>query len=121
MLALKHAHDRRIRRAEPPMPSPEFPRGDIGLPDWVYTHARDLYYRDVDPADPYFIPDAASDDDRGRCEERIGAFRPFERALQAVANATGYAETNVEKIIQMHRREATVAGRANRRTSRRSQ
>jgi hypothetical protein len=110
-----HERARQIRRGESNQhPSQSFPQADIGIDQWIFVHARDLYYRDV--TDPFYLPDGA-DNDRGRFEERVKSFRPYEKAYAAVAAATGYTVSAVEKMLQVTRRVAVRHGLPIRRRS----
>jgi hypothetical protein len=117
MLKTIHERTRQIRRGESNQhPSLSFPRGDVGIPDWIFLHVRELYYRDV--TDPFYLADAF-DDDTYRFEERLRTFRPFEKAYAAVAAATGYTVQAVEKIVQVNRQTAIRKGAPDRRRMRR--
>jgi hypothetical protein len=116
MMETIHERTRQIRRGESNQhPSLSFPRADTGIDQWIFVHARDLYYRDT--TDPFYLPDGA-DDDKGRFEDRMGSYRPFEKAYAAVAAATGYSVSAVEKMLQMNRHAVISRGGPDRRRQR---
>ncbi len=116
MIRAQHEHTKRIRAGEVTKHWGEsFPREDGFLPDWIFVHARDLYRRD--PTDPFYIGDSAEDDEAA-FERRMRNFKPFERALQVIAAATGYEVSTVKKALERERRRSVGASSADRRSSR---
>jgi hypothetical protein len=91
---LQHLHEgeRRIRNQESQKhPSVGLPHEDIGIPNWIFLCARDLYYLDGD------------EDEKRRFDDRMKAFKPHQLAFAAVAAATGYTVSSVESILRRSR------------------
>ncbi len=111
-----HEDTRRARRGEVGRHwSQNFPRADAPISDWIFLHARDLYYRDM--TDPFYLPDGA-DDTREGFESRMKTYRPFEKAYAALSSATGYTVSAVKKMLEVHRKAAIGGGDRDRRRNR---